>query len=165
VFNYFPTKESLILDVPDGLIDDLRAALADPANTPLEAMLQILAGELDNLISWSGAQHDRVWAAGAVQRFEAMVRDNPSLHSHYRGMLHRMTVAAREVLARRTGMDPQDPEPQIAATALLGLWPVQVNASYRLLDGIRTPDQLREAVTAEVHRAADLLQAGLSALG
>ena len=165
VFNYFPTKESLILDVPDGLIDALRAALADPALTPLAGMLQILAGELDNLISWLEAQHDKVWAAGAVQRFEAMVRNNPSLHSHYLNMLHRMSIAACEALALRTGADPQDPEPRIAATALLGLWPVQVGASCRFLDGSRTPDQLREAVTAEVRRAAELLQAGLGALG
>ena len=81
-------------------------------------MLQILAGELDNLISWLDTQHDKRWAAGAVQRFEAMVRDNPSLQAHYRSMLHRMTVAACDVLARRTGMDPQDPEPQIAARAI-----------------------------------------------
>jgi len=165
VFNYFPTKESLILDVPDGLIDALRAALADPESTPLEAMLQILAGELDNLIAWLDAQHDKVWAAAAVRRFEAMVRDTPSLHAHYRNMLHRMSIAACEVLALRTGTDPQAPEPQIAATALLGLWPIQVNASYRLLDGTRTPEQLREAVTAEVQRAARLLQTGLNTFG
>jgi AcrR family transcriptional regulator len=164
VFNYFPTKESLILDLPDALIDALRTALADPRSTPVEAMLRILAGELDNLVSWLNAQHDGAWAAEAVQQFEAMVRDTPSLQAHYRDMLHRMTVAACEVLARRAGLKPQDPEPQITAIALLGLWPVQVNASCRLLDGIRTPDQVRDEVIAEVHRAARLLEAGLTVL-
>jgi AcrR family transcriptional regulator len=165
VFNYFPTKESLILDVPEELIHALRTALADPSTTPVEAMLHILAGELNNLVSWLDAQHDKARAATAVQRFEAMVRDTPSLNAHYRDMLHRMSIAGCEALARRTAADPQAPEPQIAATALLGLWPIQVNASCRLLDGIRTPEQLRKAVTAEVHRAAELLQAGLSTFG
>jgi AcrR family transcriptional regulator len=162
VFNYFPTKESLILDVPEELLDALRTALADASTAPIEAMLRILAGELNNLVSWLDAQHDKAQAAAAVQRFEAMVRDTPSLNAHYRDMLHRMSIAAGEALAHRTDADPQAPEPQIAATALLGLWPIQVNASCRLLDGIRTPEQLRKAVTAEVHRAAELLQAGLS---
>ena len=165
VFNYFPTKESLILDVPQGLIEALRTALADPATTPIQAMLKILDGELNNLITWLNAQPDKAGAAAAVQRFEAMVRDNPSLHAHHRDMLHRMSTAACEALARRTGVDPQAPEPQIAATALLGLWPIQVNATCRLLDGIRTPEQLRKKVTAEVRRAAELLQAGLGTFG
>lgn len=163
VFNYFPTKESLILDLPDALLDRLRSALAAPGTTPLQAMLQILAGELDNLISWLDAQDDKAWAAEAVQRFEAMVRDTPALQAHHRNMLQRMTTAACEVLAERAGLDARDPEPQIAATALLGLWPVQVNASCRLLDRSRTPAQVRDAVTAEVQRAAHLLENGLAA--
>jgi AcrR family transcriptional regulator len=162
VFNYFPTKESLILDLPDALMTALRTALADPSMTPLEAMLRILAGELDHLISWLDAQEDMARAADAVQRFEALVRDTPSLKAHHRGMLDRMSSAACEVLADRAGLDPRDPEPQIAGAAILGLWMVQVNSSCKHLDGVRTPAQVREAVTAEVHRAASLLDGGLA---
>jgi AcrR family transcriptional regulator len=162
VFNYFPTKESLVLDLPDDLLAALRAALADPAMTPLEGMVQILAGELDNLTSWLETQDDKAWAAEAVQRFEAMVRDTPALQAHHRNMLQQMTAAACEVLANRAWLDPRDPEPQIAATALLGLWSVQVNSSRKYLDGCRSPAQVRDAVTAEVRRAAHLLETGLA---
>jgi len=163
VFNYFPTKESLVLDLPGDLLVALRAALADPATTPLDGMVRILAGELDNLISWLDAQDDKVWAAEAVQRFEDMVQDTAALQAHHRNMLQHMTVAACEVLAERAGLDPRDPEPQIAAAALLGLWSVQVNSSRKYLDGLHDPARVRDAVTADVRRAADLLEIGLAA--
>ena len=163
VFNYFPTKESLVLDLPQDLLDSLRAALADPAATPLEGMVRILAGELDNLTGWLAAQRDQARAADAVQRFEAMVQDTPALQAHHRTMLQRMTAAACEVLAARAGLDPADPAPQIAAAALLGLWSVQVSSSRRHLDGRRSPATVRAAVTADVRRAARLLETGLAA--
>ncbi|MBP2478615.1 AcrR family transcriptional regulator [Crossiella equi] len=162
VFNYFPTKESLVLDLPETFLATLRAAFADPGRTPLRAMLDILAGELDHLVSWLTAQPDQEWGARAVQRFEAMVRDTPALRAHHRDLLHRMTTAATEELARRSGLAVHDPEPRITAAALLALWPVQVEATCRLLDGCRTPSQVRDAVTAEVHRAAAVLAGGLS---
>ena len=59
-------------------------------------------------------------------------------------------------------MSPDDPEPQIAATALLGLWRVQFRALSRYLNGTRTPRQVHQAVTADVHRAAQLIDTGLS---
>jgi AcrR family transcriptional regulator len=162
VFNHFPTKESLVLDLPDDLLAELQAALADPGTTPLEGMVRILAGELDHLTSWLEAQDDNAWAAEAVQRFEAMVRDTPALQAHHRNMLQQMTAAACEVLAKRAGLDPHDPEPQIVATALIGLWSVQVNSSCKYLDGLRGPADVRDAVTDEVRRAAHLLETGLA---
>ena len=39
VFNYFPTKESLILDLPVALMSTLRATLADPSIAPLLKVL------------------------------------------------------------------------------------------------------------------------------
>ena len=59
-------------------------------------------------------------------------------------------------------MSPDDPEPGIAATALLGLWRVQFRALSRYLNGTRTPRQVHQAATADVHRAAQLIDTGLS---
>src|SRR3982751_4151557 len=39
VFNYFPTKESLLLDRFDDTLAALRAALADPGAPPVDAAL------------------------------------------------------------------------------------------------------------------------------
>src|SRR5260370_40409479 len=46
VFNYFPTKESLILDLGEAVMDSLRTTLADPGLTPVQAVLKILSEEL-----------------------------------------------------------------------------------------------------------------------
>jgi hypothetical protein len=89
--------------------------------------------------------------------------DTPALQAHHRNMLRRMTAEACEILADRAGLDPADPEPRIAAAALLGLWSVQVSSSLRHLDGRRSPAKVRAAVTADVRRAARLLETGLAA--
>jgi hypothetical protein len=74
----------------------------------------------------------------------------------------RMTVAA-EILAARAQMSPDDPEPQIAARALLGLWHVQAVSLRRHLDGSLTPAQMHDAVAADVRRAARIIEPALKA--
>src|ERR1700727_1389166 len=58
VFNYFPTKEALILDRLEATIGSLRAGLADTAMAPAQAALRILDGELGGITSWLAAQDD-----------------------------------------------------------------------------------------------------------
>jgi len=79
-------------------------------------------------------------------------------------MLDRLIVVAAERLAERAGMSATDPEPQIAATALLGLWRIQFQA-LRTLNGARTPRQVHQAVSADVKRAAQLIDSGLHCFG
>src|SRR5579859_322007 len=52
VFNYFPTKESLILDRLESTMSGLRAGLAEPGVPPVEAALRILDRELAAMTSW-----------------------------------------------------------------------------------------------------------------
>jgi hypothetical protein len=61
----------------------------------------------------------------------------------------------------RAGMTADDPEPQIAARALLGLWRVQADSVRRHLDRAATPALLHERVAADVQRAARLIDTGL----
>jgi hypothetical protein len=75
-----------------------------------------------------------------------------------------LVAVAAEILAARAGLRPDDPEPQIAATALLGLWEVQFGRLRMYLDGSRTPSQVHEAVTADVERAAQVIANGLNSL-
>ena len=163
VFNYFPTKESLILDQPDSVLASLRTGLAEPAVAPVDAALRILADELGAMTAWLEAQEDLELTVRQTRRFAALIHTTPALRTYRREMTDRLIAAAAEALARRGGVGPDDPEPQIAATALVGLWPVQFRALGKYLDGIRTPAEVRDAVTEEVHRAARLLDAGLAA--
>ena len=75
--------------------------------------------------------------------------------------MDQFTAVAAEILAGRARMSPDDPEPQIVATALLGLWRIQFRALSKYLDGTRTPAQVHQAVSAEVNRAAQVIDHGL----
>jgi AcrR family transcriptional regulator len=161
VFNYFPTKESLVLDLGEATLASLRVDLADPGLSPVEAALRILSGELSGITSWLEAQDDLAWAKATLLRFGGLIRSTPSLRAYQLDMAARLVDVAAEILARRTGARAEDPEPQIAANALLGLWPVQFQALGRRLGDGLTPGQLHEAVCADVRRAARLIAAGL----
>jgi len=162
VFNYFPTKESLVLDRLEATVAALRSGLAEPGIPPLAAALRILAAELRGVTSALADQDDPAEAVARYQRFGSLLRSTPSLQAYQSDMTDRFVAVAAVILAQRAGMSPDEPEPQVAATALLGLWRVQFLSLRRHLDGTRTPAQVREAVTADVHRAARLVDAGLS---
>jgi len=162
VFNYFPTKESLILDRLEATMASLRTGLAEPGVAPVQAALRILDRELGAMTSWLAAQDDPVQASTAIRRFDALIQATPSLRAYQSDMMDQFTAVAATILAERAGMSPDDPEPQIAATALLGLWRIQFQSLSRYLDGTRTPAQVHRAVTADVRRAAQLIETGLS---
>jgi hypothetical protein len=44
----------------------------------------------------------------------------------------------------------------------LGLWRIQFGSLAKYVDGIRTPEQVRQAISADVHAAADLISTGVS---
>ena len=108
---------------------------------------------------------DPAGAAAAMRRFGALIQANPSLRAHQSDMMDRSTAVAAAILAERSGLRADDPEPQITATALLGLWRIQFLSLSRYLDGTRTAAQLHQAVTGDVLRAARLIGAGLDSLG
>ncbi|MEU6198249.1 TetR family transcriptional regulator [Streptomyces sp. NPDC047061] len=162
VFNYFPTKESLLLDLGETTMTALRTDLVLPDRRPVDAVLRILSDELHAITSWTAAQDDPAQAAVMIRRFRELTRSTPSLRAYHRDMTDRLIGVAAEALARRAGMSPDDPEPQIAATALLGLWPIQFRSLGKHLKGVRAPEQVNGTVTADVRRAARLIETGLA---
>lgn len=159
VFNYFPTKESLVLDRLEATMASLRTGLAEPAVPPVEAALRILDNELSAMTAWLTGQDDPAGAARAIRRFGDLIRATPSLRAYQSDMMDQFVSIATEILAARAGLLADDPEPQIAARALLGLWHVQAESLRKHLDG--APERLRELVTADVRRAARLIENGL----
>ncbi len=159
VFNYFPTKESLVLDRLEATMASLRTGLAEPAIPPVEAALRILDRELRAMTAWLTGQDDPAGAARAIRRFGDLIRATPSLRAYQSDMMDQFVSVATEILAARAGMLADDPEPQIAARALLGLWHVQAESLRKHLDG--APERVHEMVTADVRRAAWLIENGL----
>jgi AcrR family transcriptional regulator len=162
VFNYFPTKESLVLDRLEATMASLRTGLAAPAIPPVQAALRILDGELSAMTAWLTGQDDPAGAARAIRRFGDLIRATPSLRAYQSDMMDQFVSVAAEILAARAGMLADDPEPQIAARALLGLWHVQAESLRKHLDG--APERVHEMVTADVRRAAWLIENGVGSL-
>jgi hypothetical protein len=76
--------------------------------------------------------------------------------------MDRFVAVAAELLAERVALRPDDPEPQIAAAALHGLWRVQLQSLRRHLATTSDPAKLHNEVTIDVHRAARLIENGLT---
>ena len=161
VFNYFPVKEALVMDRLEATLAAVRAGLADAAASPVQAALLILDGELALLTGWLAGQRDAGQVRQAVRRFGDLIRSTPALRAYQADMTDQSASAAAAILAARTGTTADDPEPQIAARALLGLWRVQADSLRRHLDRAATPALLHEQVTADVRRAARLIDTGL----
>jgi AcrR family transcriptional regulator len=161
VFNYFPTKESLVLDRLSITVASLRAGSggsADRAARRRPAHPRRGTGSHDG---WLAQQSDPTRAGQEVRRFGDLIEATPSLRAYQSDMKDQFVTAATEALATRTGRSVDDPEPQIAASALLGLWHVQEQSLRRHLAESLTPNELHRAVIDDVHRAAQLIGTGL----
>ena len=161
VFNYFPTKEALLMDGLSGTSEALLAALADPALPPVRAARRVLADELTAMATRLAAQPDFRQGAERFQRFGALLRSTPSLRAYQYTVTEKLSAEAVRVLAERDGLSPADPEPQITAAAILALWPIQFGSLRRHLDAATSVEELTRAVSEDVGRAAAVLGRGL----
>ena len=162
VFNYFPTKEALVLDRLEGVIASLRRSLADPQVPPLDTVVRLLDGELSAMTGMLASQDEPAEAIRQMKRFGDLIHDTPSLRAYQGDMMEGFVAAAAEILAARAAMSPDDPEPQIAARALLGLWHVQADSLRRHLDASSTPAQIHDAVAVDVRRAVRIIEPALN---
>jgi len=92
VFNYFPTKESLVLDRLDATVASIQAGLAESGVPPVDAALRILDRELGAVMSWLATQPDLAQASAAYQRFGALIRTTPALRAHRGAMMDRFVT-------------------------------------------------------------------------
>jgi AcrR family transcriptional regulator len=161
LYNYFPTKESMVLDDADELIDGLAAALRDrQAGMSLtDAFVGALEASMDGFDLF-----DDELAAHVATTFAAMVKQTPALHAHWLEIQDRLARVAAEQLALQAGTEPTDPEPTVAGWALAGLVQVEMDSRVRHIRAGRRGAQLRDAVAGDVRQAAELLETGLASL-
>ena len=160
VFNYFPSKEALLLDRLEAIADALRHHLADATLPPVAAMLRVLDGELADLGQTLAAAGDQ--ALDTYRRFGDLIRDTPSLRAYRSDVADRYVDVAAEALASRTGSEESEPEVQITAAALIGLWRIQVQGLRTHLRPGRPIPAAFATVAGDVRRAAALLESGLA---
>jgi hypothetical protein len=108
---------------------------------------------------------DGVSAQYVLRRFHELVSETPSLRAAYRDMHDRIAQVAAEELAERAGVDPMDPEPQVAAAAICSLRGVMFRALEKHVDDQATAAEVGAAAVEELHRAARLIDTGLWSFG
>jgi AcrR family transcriptional regulator len=157
VYNYFPTKESLVFDRADEGIARLAAALREreAGESPAKAVLRALGEDLDELEELPEEVHM------FMPVFAEMVASTPALRAAWLDLQGRLVAVATEELAARADVDPRDPEPLIAARAIAGLLEVAYESRIRQIEAGLRGGELREAVLADLERAARLLDTGL----
>ena len=161
LYNYFPTKESMVLDDADELIDGLAAALRD--RQAGMSITDAFVGALEASMYGFDLLDDEL-AAHVATTFAAMVKQTPALHAHWLEIQDRLARVAAEQLALQAGTEPTDPEPTVAGWALAGLVQVDMDSRVRHIRAGRRGAQLRDAVAGDVRQAAELLETGLASL-
>ncbi len=162
VYNYFPTKESLILDREEYVAESIRQALG-PDNeefSPVEAIVNVLAQERTEYRTGFAEIGDEM-GLRLFRRFVEILAETPSLRAAQKEASDRLARVAAEALAARASISPDDPEPTIAAHALIGLWGVQQQALRREDPEDKSVDDVYQRAGEEVHRAARLIDTGL----
>jgi AcrR family transcriptional regulator len=157
VFNYFPTKESLVFDRTDETIERLLAALRErgPGESPTKAVLRALGEDMDDLEDLP----DELYLFFPL--FSEMIAATPALRAAWLDLQSRLVEVATEELARMADVDPRDPEPMVAARAIVALTDLSFASRMRHIEAGLRAGELRGAVVGDLERAARLLDAGL----
>jgi AcrR family transcriptional regulator len=157
IYNYFPSKESLVLDDADERVEALARALRErrPGQSPTDAVVEAIKASMAIFAEAPDAFVE------FLPRFAAMIDSTPTLRAAWLELHDRLAKVARDELAAQAGVDPEDPEPTIAGRALAGLAELVVDLNMRhIRDGLRGAE-LRAAATSDLERAARLLETGL----
>jgi AcrR family transcriptional regulator len=164
IYNYFPTKESLLLDREEEMANDIRRILGPggPKISPVEATVEILEEQMSVLFAhWEADDRD----VSLLRRFVDLIESTPTLRAAHFDMMDRYVQVAAKAMAERAGVDPDDPEPQIAAIAIVGLWRIYFRSVVKYSHDSALPSDVRDAVMKEVRRAARLIDTGVWSFG
>jgi AcrR family transcriptional regulator len=157
VFNYFPTKEDLVMSAPEQHVDDLAAAVRGraPGQSVVAALREQYLDALDRhdpAVGFSDGKH--------VLDVLRLIMETPSLRERSLAM----SIAAESALADELAAQSADPDPLIAAVVAAQLSATRrclaAENQRRLLDG-ETCDRVLPDARANAVRAFALLEAGL----
>ena len=157
IYNYFPTKESLVLDNADESVERMARALRERG--PDESLTAVVVRAIkEDMTRFDQAPEGLI---EFIPLFLAMVDSTPALRAAWLELHDRLANVARDELAAQAGIDPRDPEPIAAGRALSGLAEVALESRLRRIrEGLRG-EELRRTADDDLERAARLLETGL----
>jgi AcrR family transcriptional regulator len=165
VFNYFPTKESLVFDQADQQLADMLVAVSErPRGT---SATRAYIDEIKRQWAWLTAldpDGDFEQARAMFPRFLEMIEQTTTLRAAWGDHRHRMVSALADVLADELGVTALDPEPRTTARALVSLFELSSDSLRRNVAVARSGAELQALVGADLERAARLLDSGLWSL-
>jgi AcrR family transcriptional regulator len=158
IYNYFPNKESLVFDQADEQLAKLADRLRNrpPGASPSRVVVDVLSEEAARLSAVTENQH-----LDFLPAFGAMIRNSPALRAAWSEHRHRLVETVAEILAADAGVDPRDPEPFVAACALVSIFELYYGSTVRHIADGAAPEAFLGLVQADLKRAARLLDSGL----
>lgn len=161
VFNYFPTKESMLFDRGEPTINAVADAVRKRGNASLtEAVVQALA---------QGIQHGRRGSVDEARQlqvsrlFANVVAGSPTLAGAQFADFERLIDEVSVALAARVGLDPADPKVQLATLVIAGLARVRQQSTFRHVQQAASLASLDAAVHRDLASAARLAEPTLTA--
>jgi AcrR family transcriptional regulator len=161
VYNYFPTKESLVYDQADAQLERLIGAVRERprGTTPTSAFVAALKEDSARFSAQLGPER-----IARIAEFGALVRDTPALRAAWGEHRHGVVDALRVALAEDLGVDPDDPEPAVAARALVSLLELFYDSRARHAQPGVSAAEMHRLVDADLDRGARLLDTGMWSL-
>jgi len=161
IYNYFPTKESLVLDQIQGQVERLIGAVRDRARGVSPSAALVTALKEDSRRFYEVIPADRM---PQIERFSAMVRGTPALRAAWSEHRHHLVETLTQVLAEELQVDRNTPEPLTAARALVGLVELLYDSRLRHANSDLPPHEVQKLVDADIDRGARLLETGMWSL-
>lgn len=155
VFNYFPTKESLVFAGMEGFEEELLDAIRGraPGESVLAAFARSFAAS-----SQVVAAHSSVYVSAGAQ----IISQSATLQHKEREIIDAYTRSLAALITEETKADEDDIEPWVVANALMGVHRALLNHSRRQALGGRTGKNLAADVAEQAERAFTRLSVGLS---
>ncbi|HEX4466065.1 MAG TPA: TetR family transcriptional regulator [Solirubrobacteraceae bacterium] len=157
VYNYFPTKESLLFDRADEGRERLAQAMRtrEPTESPTKVMLR----ELDRQTRELQALPEE--SQLLLPLFADMVASTPALRAAWLELNDQLAEVVTAELAHSAEVDPNEPEPAIAGRAIVSLMDLSFQSRIRHIESGLRGAALADAISEDLQRAARLLDTGL----
>jgi AcrR family transcriptional regulator len=161
VYNYFPSKEALVLDQIQGQVERLIGAVRERPRGVSPSTALVAALKEDSKRFYEMIPADQL---PRIEEFSAMVRQTPALRAAWSEHRHQMVAALTQVLAGELQVEETTPEPLTAARALIGLVELLYDARLRHASAGIGPRDVQARVDADIDRGARLLETGMWSL-